>query len=633
MQALFQIFRYVRHYKLLVGLNVLSNILMVFFNIVSIPMLIPFLQILLGQTIPPAQKPDLSTQGLSVKTLTESFYYEIGRVIDNYGKEQALIYVCVVFVSLFFFKNLFRYLALYFMTPVRTGVVRDIRQSLFNKVLNLPLSYFSEERKGDLISRISNDVMEVEWSILNILETIVREPLLIIGAIGMMIYISPALTLFVMVLIVFTALIIGSIGRTLKKESALTQKKMGDIMSVLDETLGGIRVIKGFNAENYQSHKFSEENNTFRAAMTKALRRRDLSSPLTEFLGIGTVCILIWFGYKQVLNNSLTPSSFIAFLYAFFTVIDPAKSFSSAYYHLQRGKSAIDRINGILDADENIKESAQPVCLPVKTLLSDKKQTITLSTFHHSIEYRNVSFNYREGEKQVLKNITFTIPKGKLTALVGASGAGKSTIADLLPRFYDITNHSSSESESGIFIDGINIKYLKIKELRSLMGIVTQEAILFNDTVYNNIVFGLDNVTEQEVIEAARTANALEFIQNLDNGLLTNIGDRGMKLSGGQRQRLTIARALLRNPDILILDEATSALDSESEKLVQMALNTLMKNRTALVIAHRLSTVIHADEIIVMKEGEIVERGTHTALMEKEGDYRKLVELQGLSSN
>ncbi len=632
MQALFQIFRYIKYYKQLVGLNVLCNILMVFFNIVSIPMLIPFLQILLGQTIPPAQKPDLSIQGLSIKTLTEGFYYEIGQVIDNYGKERALIYVCLAFVSLFFFKNLFRYLALYFMTPVRTGIVRDIRQSLYNKVLNLPLSYFSEERKGDLISRISNDVVEVEWSILNILETIVREPLLIVGAIGMMIYISPALTLFVMVLIVFTALIIGSIGRTLKKESALTQKKMGDIMSVLDETLGGIRVIKGFNAEYYQRHKFGEENNSFRSAMTKALRRRDLSSPLTEFLGIGTVCILIWFGYKQVLNNSLTPSGFIAFLYAFFTVIDPAKAFSSAYYHLQRGKSAIDRINGILDADENIKEANQPIHLPVKTW-TDKQKTYQRPTFHHTIEYRNVFFNYQEGDKQVLKNINLTIPKGKLTALVGASGAGKSTIADLLPRFYDVTTNESSDIESGIFIDGINIKNLKVNELRSLMGIVTQEAILFNDSVYNNIVFGLEGVTEQDVIEAAQTANALEFIQQLDNGLLTNIGDRGMKLSGGQRQRLTIARALLRNPDILILDEATSALDSESEKLVQTALNTLMKNRTALVIAHRLSTVIHANEIIVMKEGEIVERGTHNALMEKGGDYRKLVELQGLIIN
>ena len=625
MQALFQIFQYVKNYKGYVALNVLCNVLMVFFNIVSIPMLIPFLQILLGQTIPPTQKPDFAANGWSIKTVTELFYYEIGHVIDVFGKERALIYVCAVFVTLFFFKNLFRYLALFFMTPLRTGVVRDIRQSLFGKILRLPLSYFSEERKGDLISRISNDVMEVEWSILNVLETIVREPLLIIGAIGMMIYISPALTVFVLILIAFTALIIGGIGRTLKRESAMTQRKMGDMMSVLDETLGGIRIVKGFNAENYQLHKFKSENDTFRKVMTQALRRRDLSSPLTEFLGIAIVCFLIWFGYKQVLSNALTPSSFIAFLYAFFTVIDPAKSFSNAYYHLQRGKSAIERINGILDAEESIKEVASPTPLSISP-----KNAFSRVTFKDKIEYRNVSFYYKENEREILKNINLTIPKGKIVALVGASGAGKSTIADLLPRFYDVPTEDFDNAEKGVFIDGINIKQLAIKDLRSLMGIVTQEAVLFNDSVYNNIVFGLENVSEKEVIAAAKSANALEFIQNLDNGLLTNIGDRGMKLSGGQRQRLTIARALLRNPDILILDEATSALDSESEKLVQAALNTLMKNRTALVIAHRLSTVQHADEIIVMKEGEIIERGTHAELLEQKGEYRKLVELQGL---
>ncbi len=605
MTALSQIFQYAKNYKGYVALNILCNVLMVFFNIVSIPMLIPFLQILLGQTIPPTQKPDFQW---NIKSATDSFYYQLGHIVEMFGKERALIYVCGALVFLFFLKNLFRYLALFFMTPLRTGVVRDLRQSLFEKTLRLPLSYFSEQRKGDLISRISNDVLEVEWSILNVLETIVREPLLIIGAIFMMLYISPALTLFVVLLILVTAVIIGGIGRSLKRESAMTQKKMGDMMSVLDETLGSVRVIKGFNAENYQNNKFQTENNMFRTAMTQALRRRDLSSPLTEFLGIAIVCFLVWFGFKQVQSNGLTPEKFIAFLYAFFTIIDPAKSFSNAYSHLQRGRAAIDRINGILGAEDTIVDPPNPT---------------PLSHFTQNIVYKNVSFYYRNDDKQILKNINLTIKKGQIIALVGASGAGKSTIADLLPRFYDVT-------EGSILIDGIDVKQLKIKDLRSLMGIVTQEAILFNDTIFNNLVFGLEGVNEAAVIAAAKAANAHNFIVNTEGGYLTNIGDRGTKLSGGQRQRLTIARALLRNPEILILDEATSALDSESEKLVQDALVELMKNRTAIVIAHRLSTVQHADEIIVMKEGEIIERGTHLELFDKGGEYRKLVELQGL---
>jgi ABC-type multidrug transport system fused ATPase/permease subunit len=617
MQALTQLFQYIKNYKHYVVLNIVCNILMVLFNIVSIPMLIPFLQILLGQTIPPIQKPDFQW---NIDAIKNYFNWYLGDLIAQSGsKEQALIFVCGVLILAFFFKNLFRYLALFFMTPLRNGVVRDIRKALFEKILRLPLSYFSDERKGDLISRVSNDVLEVEWSILNVMETVVREPLLIIGAVGLMIYISPALTLFVIVLLVFTAVIIGGIGRTLKKDSAETQRKMGDLMSILDETLGGMRVIKGFNAENYQKEKFSKENNGFRKAMTRGLRKRDLSSPLTEFLGITVVCILIWFGFKQVEANALTPASFIAFLYAFFTVIDPAKAFSSAYYHVQRGKAALDRINFILDAEEVIKDNPEGRPFP-EGIRDDLKRS---HIFKEKIEYRNVGFYYNEEDKVILKNINLTIEKGKVVALVGASGAGKSTLADLLPRFYDV-------SEGEILIDGLNIKDLRLNNLRNMMGIVTQEAVLFNDTIYNNIVFGLENITEQQVIAAAKAANAHEFIESAEEKYQTNIGDRGNKLSGGQRQRLTIARALLRNPEILILDEATSALDSESEKLVQSALAELMKNRTAIVIAHRLSTVQHADEIIVMKQGEIIERGTHESLLVLNGEYRKLVELQGL---
>ena len=615
MQVFQQLFTYIKNYKPYVALNILFNVLMVFFNIVSIPMLIPFLQILLGQTIPPTQKPDFQW---SIKNLTDLFYYQLGHIIDVFGKERALIYVCGGLVLLFFLKNLCRYLAVYFIIPVRTGVVRDIRQNLYAKILRLPLSYFSEERKGDLISRVSNDVLDVEWSILNLLETFVREPLLIIGAISMMLYISPPLTLFVLILIVLTGVIIGGIGKSLKKESALSQQKLGDMMSVLDETLGSMRVIKGFNAERYQKRKFQFENDSYRQVMVNAIRRRDLASPLTEFLGVAVVCVLVWFGYKQVVLGNISPAGFIAFLYAFFTVIDPAKSFSNAYYYFQRGKAAMERINDILKGEEIIQNPPNPT---------------PLSNFTQKIEYRNVSFYYREKDKQILKHINLTIEKGKVIALVGASGAGKSTIADLLPRFYDVT-------EGEILVDGVNIKNYRIKELRALMGIVTQEAVLFNDTIYNNIVFGLDNVAESDVIAAAKAANAHDFIVNTvekrnpdsigKGGYQTNIGDRGMKLSGGQRQRLTIARALLKNPEILILDEATSALDSESEKLVQEALTTLMKNRTAIIIAHRLSTVQHADEIVVLKEGEIIEQGTHEQLYNKGGEYRKLVELQGL---
>ena len=606
MQTVSKLLRYIRNYKPYVALNVACNILMVLFNLVSIPMLIPFLQILLGQTIPPTQKPDFQ---LNIKSLTDSFYYQLGHIIEQFGKERALIYVCGAMVFLFFFKNLFRYLALYFITPLRTGVVRDIRQAVFDKTLRLPLSYFSDERKGDLMSRVTADVQEVEWSILNVLETIVREPLLIIGSMAIMINISPALTGFVLLLLGFTALIIGGIGKTLKRESTALQGQFGTLVSVLDEALGGSRVIKAFNAEGYQREKFNSENSTYRQLLMNQLRKRDLASPTTEFVGVAVVCVLVWFGFKQVELGGLTPGSFLAFLYAFFMVIEPAKAFSSASYNIRRGAGALERIEEILNADEMIFDPKEPVLLR--------------GGFQHQIEYRNVSFFYREAEKQILTHINLTIPKGKMIALVGASGAGKSTIADLLPRFYDVT-------EGGIFIDDVNIKDMTRKDLRSLMGIVTQEAVLFNDTIYNNIVFGLENTDNQQVIAAAKAANAHEFIENTEGGYETNIGDRGMKLSGGQRQRLTIARALLRNPEILILDEATSALDSESEKLVQAALTQLMKGRTALVIAHRLSTVQHADEIIVLREGQIIERGTHDTLFQLGGDYRKLVELQGL---
>jgi ABC-type multidrug transport system fused ATPase/permease subunit len=606
-QNILRLAHYLRPYQWNIVFNVICNILTVLFSIISIPMLIPFLQILLGIEVPPAAKP---TFAWNIAALVKTFYYELGQIIVQFGKERALIYVCSGISLVFFFKNLFKYLSLYFITPLRNGIVRDIRQELFEKTLRLPLSYFSDERKGDLLSRIATDVQEVEWSILNVLERFIREPLTIIGSIFVMLQLSTPLTGFVLILILITGVVIGGIGRTLKKESTELQGKLGELIAVLEEALGGLRVIKGFNAESYQYKKFGIVNNSFRNLLTKILRRRDLSSPLTEFLGVSVVCVLVWYGFKRVSAGDLDGAGFIAFLYAFFTVIEPSKAIAEAYYYIQKGLAAVDRVDKILMAKETITDPLNP---------------IELTSFEQKIEYQSVGFNYKTGEKQVLKNISFEIPKGQIVALVGASGAGKSTIADLLPRFYDCT-------EGNILIDGKKIQQVKIAALRNLMGIVTQDAVLFNDTIYNNIVFGLQNVQPDDVTRAAKSANAYDFIMATEQGFQTNIGDRGMKLSGGQRQRLTIARALLKNPAILILDEATSALDSEAEKAVQAALNELMRERTALVIAHRLSTVQHAHQILVLNQGEIVERGTHEQLLERKGTYFKLVQMQGLKN-
>lgn len=598
-----KLLRYLQPYRRNVILNIICNVFMALFTIVSIPAIIPFLQILFDIEAPVIQKPDLYWSAVSI---IEYSKYWFSNLMHTESKEIALAYICIFIVLLFLLKNVFRYLSLFFMAPVRNGIVRDVRQQLFNKMMALPLSYFSEEKKGDLMSRITTDVMEIEWSILNVLEAFFREPLIMFGCLGLMIYLSPALTMFVFVLIIFTAIIIGGIGKTLKKKSSTVQEKLGSLVSIVEEGLSGLRIIKGFNAEKYQEEKFQKENNDYKRTLTHLLWRRDLSSPLTEFLGIAVVSILLWYGSRQVFSGELGAESFFAFLMAFYYVIDPAKSFSKAYYNFQKGAAAVDRVDHILNAEETIKE---------------KKNALSIKKFNHSIEYRDVNFFYRKDEKKILNNINLIIPKGKIIALVGASGAGKSTLADLLPRFYDV---SSGE----VIIDGRNTKELKIKDLRHLMGIVSQEAILFNDTIYNNIVFGLKNISKEQVIEATKIANAHDFILNTENGYETNIGDRGNKLSGGQRQRITIARAVLKNPPILILDEATSALDSESEKLVQQSLTQLMKNRTSIVIAHRLSTIQHADEIIVMQDGTIIERGRHEILLGQKGAYQKLVELQ-----
>ncbi|MEM8908673.1 MAG: ABC transporter transmembrane domain-containing protein [Bacteroidota bacterium] len=583
--------------------NIGSNILMALFTVVSIPAMIPFLQILFDRTPVILEEPPWV---YSINGLVAYGKYSFSQFVQNNGRETTLVYVCTLIVLLFFLKNLFRYLSLFFMAPVRNGMVKDIRQQLFRKLLDLPLAYFSETRKGDLMARMTVDVQEIESSILSVLAALVREPLIIIGCLAVMIYFSPALMLFVLLLLLFTILIIGGIGKRLKRSSAEVQAKLGMLANRVEEALSGLRIIKGFNAEAFQEQQFAKENQAYQRSLTRLLWRRDLSSPLSEFLGVSVVAVLLWFGSRQVFAEELSAETFFAFLYAFFNVIAPAKSFSSAFFNIQKGMAAVDRVEQILQAPEHITSPAQPV---------------ELVQFGRAIEYRKVSFAYNDREGKVLDQIDLTIPAGKILALVGPSGAGKSTFVDLLPRFYEV-------STGGIFIDGVDIKSFRLKDLRSLMGIVSQDAILFNDTIYNNIVFGLEQVSEAEVIEAAKVANAHEFIMATEQGYQTIVGDRGTKLSGGQRQRITIARAVLKNPPILILDEATSALDSESERLVQAALIQLMQNRTAIVIAHRLSTIQHADEIIVLESGKIIERGSHEHLLQLDGVYRKLVDLQ-----
>ncbi|MEM9823094.1 MAG: ABC transporter ATP-binding protein [Bacteroidota bacterium] len=603
MQNFWRLLRYAKSYRLYILANILSNILMALFTVVSVPAMIPFLQILFDRTPIVNERPVFSYQ---IESLVATARYHFSQLVQTQGRETALVYVCGFIILLFFLKNLFRYLSLFFMAPVRNGIVRDVRQDLYAKLLVLPLSYYSEERKGDLMARMTADVQEIEWSILNVLVAIVREPLVILGCLLVMIYFSPGLMFFVFCLLLFTVLIIGGIGKRLKRASEEVQSRLGNLVSMIDETLSGLRIIKGFTAEDFQEQQFAKENLAHRNALTRLLWRRDLASPLSEFMGVSVVAVLLWFGSRQVFAEELTAETFFAFLYAFFNVIAPSKSLSTAFFNIQKGMAAVDRVEQILQAPQTIVEADQAIS-PVP--------------FEQAIEFRGLSFAYNTQEGKVLDQINLTIPKGKVLALVGPSGAGKSTLVDLLPRFYDV-------DQGGIYIDGTNIKAFRLKALRTLMGIVSQEPILFNDTLYNNIVFGLPGIKEEAVIQAAKVANAHDFIMATEHGYQTVVGDRGSKLSGGQRQRITIARAILKNPPILILDEATSSLDSKAEMLVQNALVQLMQNRTAIVIAHRLSTIQHADEIIVLEEGQIVERGDHETLLKLGGLYRKLVELQ-----
>lgn len=612
MKKFFGVLRYVKGYWLYASLNIAFNILSVIFSLFSIAMLFPFLQVLLfakDDVLRETISKGVPSFSLTAASLTDNVNYQLTKIIMEDGKLQALVLICLFVIVNIFLKNLFRYLGMYFIAPIRIGVVRDMRNKMYNKILELPLSYYSEERKGDIMSRMTTDVQEIEWSIMKSLESIFREPVTILMYLGTMIIISPQLSLFSFILLPVSGLLIGRIGKSLRRSSTRQKEKIGLLISMMEETLGGLRIIKGFNAEKVTSERFQKENREYTNLSLRIQRKTDLASPISEFLGVSVLVTVLYFGGKLVLDAdpSINGSILIFYIAVFSQLLTPAKSFTEAYYSVQKGLASAERIDKILNAEVNIR---------------DPKDPVDLSKFEKEIEYKNVSFAYREGEVGwVLDNVNLKIAKGKTIALVGQSGSGKTTLADMLPRFYDA-------SKGEILIDGTPIKNARLKDLRSLMGIVTQESILFNDTVYNNIAFGIDNVTEEQVIEAARIANAHEFIMQMPQGYQTNIGDRGNKMSGGQRQRISIARAVLKNPPILILDEATSALDTESERLVQDALNKLMKNRTSIVIAHRLSTIQHADEIIVMQKGVIIERGTHVGLITQSGTYKKLHDLQ-----
>lgn len=585
------------------ALNVIFNIFSAVFAVFSVTMAIPFLGILF-------ENEELVTSvgefTLSMDSVREHFQYYVSQIIINEGKTAALLFLSLLIVSMSLLKNLFHYLALYNLAPIRNGVVHDLRNRLFGKVLSLQLSFFSESRKGDIISRMTGDVQEIENSIITSLEMLFRDPLHILLYLAVLFYMSFPLTLFVLVLLPLSGFLIGRIGRTLRQTSLRGQRKMGLLLSIIEETLGGLRVIKAFNAEEKVDRRFRSMNSFYTKIMTKMQRRRYLAHPVSEFLGTTVMVIIMVYGSTLVLAGvgSLTSQAFIGYLMIFYLIIAPAKKFTNAFYNVQKGMASVDRIEEVMRVENNIVE---------------KRNARPIRDFENSIEYRNVYFAYNQVD--VLKNINLRIEKGKTIAIVGQSGSGKSTLADLLPRFYEV-------ERGDILIDEVSIKDYRIKDLRNLMGNVNQEPILFNESFFNNIAFGVQNISEEDVIAAAKVANAHEFITSSAHGYYTNVGDRGDKLSGGQRQRLSIARAVLKNPPIMILDEATSSLDTESERLVQEALSNLMKNRTSLVIAHRLSTIKFADEICVMHEGEIVERGNHNELIAIDGYYKKLHDMQ-----
>jgi subfamily B ATP-binding cassette protein MsbA len=602
-----KIIRYAIPYKTYGFLNIGSNIFYALFSVLSFMALIPMLNVLFEKETALRVQPVWNGLKNTKEYVFDMMNYQITTMTDEHGQMTALLYMVGLIISIFLLKNLFNYAAMFFITFLRNGVLKDIRNDLYEKSIRLHLAYYSEKRKGDMMARISGDVSEVQNSFLSILELIIREPLTIIFTLIGMLALSPKLTLFVFVFIPISGYIISVIGKRLKRDSTIAQKEQGYFLSLIDETLGGLRVIKGFNAEEFFSKHFKDSTQRFYNISNKLLNRQNLASPTSEFLGIVVIAALLWFGGRMVLlENTLDAASFIAFMGLAYNILTPAKAISKAVYSVRKGNAAAERVLEVLETENP---------------LDDKPDALKKETFDTVISFRDLAFKYEND--WILQDFNLDVKKGQTVALVGQSGSGKSTIAALVSRFYDV-------NKGQISIDGKNIKDLTKKSLRGLMGLVTQDAILFHDTVKNNIIFGLENITDEQVIQAAKIANAHDFIMNLPKAYDTNIGDAGGKLSGGQKQRLSIARAVLKNPPIMILDEATSALDTESERLVQDALEHMMQNRTSLVIAHRLSTVQKADLIVVMKEGKIIEQGTHKELIVAKGTYKMLVDMQEL---
>lgn len=599
--------RFVAPYKRYLGFSVLFNILSAVLNIFSFAALIPILNILfnIGQERITTLMPWPSSMNELPDVLSNNANYYVQMMIDHYGATTTLLFIGLFLAFMTFLKTGSYFLASASVMPIRTGVVRDIRNQLYQKITSLSLGFFSEERKGDIIARMSGDVQEIENSIMASLDMLFKNPILVIAYFTTLLIISWQLTLFTILFVPLFGWFMGLVGRKLKQNSVKAQNLWSDTMSQVEETLGGLRIIKAFSAEEKMNARFDKINSNYRDSILKVTIRQQLAHPMSEFLGTLMIVIVLWFGGTLVLNEQvLSGPTFIYYLVMLYSIINPLKELSKASYAIMKGLASIERVDKILMAEVAIKDPEEP---------------IHLNSFEHQIEFRHVSFRY--AEQWVLRDINLVIPKGKTVALVGQSGSGKSTLVDLIPRYYDV-------QEGEVLIDGINVRDLGVRSLRHLIGNVNQEAILFNDTFFNNITFGVDHATQEMVDQAARIANAYEFIMESEEGFDTNIGDRGSKLSGGQRQRISIARAILKNPPILILDEATSALDTESERLVQDALERLMDTRTTVAIAHRLSTIKHADEICVLHEGRIVERGTHEELIEKEGYYKKLHDMQ-----
>lgn len=597
--------RFVPPYKKYVALNVLCNILSAILTLFSFALIIPILEMLFKVREDVYELMHMGQASLKDVAIN-NFYYYTQEAINNYGPQATLAALAAMLVVMTGLKTGVSYLCSYFIIPMRNGIVRDIRNYVFNKMISLPISFFTSARKGDVMARMSGDVAEIENSIMQSLDMMFKNPIMIIACLATMFAISWQLTVFVLILLPIAGFIMGRVGKSLKRKSLDQQNQWGVLMSNIEECLGGLRIIKAFNAEEKVKDRFHRENQTFYRLSNRIARRQSLAHPMSEFLGTMAIAIVLWFGGSLILggNSTLNASEFIYYMVIFYTIINPAKDLSKAMYSIQKGLASMERVDKILGAQNPIRDPENPK---------------TITTLKGSISYDNISFAY--GDKEVLHDVSLEIPAGSTVALVGQSGSGKSTMADLLPRFYDVNAGS-------IKVDGTDIREMRVHDLRSFMGNVNQEAILFNDTFYNNITFGVEHATREQVEQAARVANAHDFIMASENGYDTNIGDRGCRLSGGQRQRISIARAILKNPPLLILDEATSALDTESEQLVQQALDRLMEGRTTLVIAHRLSTIKNADLICVLHEGRIVEKGTHQELIELNGYYKHLVDMQ-----